>query len=138
MGILERLHRMDMEAETTNGSTPQSSSPAEEDRHPVSIRFDGVMKEFLSYTTRNGTARSRQIGLVLEAVMEEIGDEMNDLLSGSSSDDDSQTMIAGYFAWVGEILAWVGSGDTDSLPPEMQAIARRIMGESEQKELTAG
>lgn len=124
--------------EIANSSQDLSSTlPPVEDEHPVIVRFSGVMNELLSYNLAQGkSARSRRVTLVLEAVMEEVTEELREAIMEAEADGDSS--FAGYFSWVGEIISWIGTGDIDSLPEEMQAVARRIMGIPEQKELTAG
>lgn len=69
------------------------------------------------------SAKLGNLSSILGMISDEIADEMNDILISS---DDAK--IETYWAWVSQIIAWIGHGDISALPEELQPFARRIDG----------
>lgn len=71
-------------------------------------------------------ARIGNMSSVLRMISDELSDELNDIML--ESDDN---VIETYWAWISQVIAWIGHGDTGRLPEELQPFARKINGEME-------
>lgn len=85
------------------------------------------MREFVSGST-SPVSKLGRINLVLEAIADEVAEELNDHMNSDDYDHDKWMV---YWAWVSHVIAWIGHGETDRLPEPLQPFARRILGEAE-------
>lgn len=115
----------------TDLSLPKDSSSKtltpESPEHPFVARFRGVMKELVG---ASGPTSSRigKMTLILEAVADEVADELDDWFSNPESPEEHMMV---YWEWISHVIAWIGHGDTSKLPEPLQPFARRINGEVE-------
>ena len=122
MSLTDRLARMESaehKADTSDPTTAQSSTLAVVD--PVTKRIIGLFKGLseMYATWRNKDFLARQIGIILEAVREELEDEPT-LFANQSG----QLMLLNFST----LLEWCVTGDYSKLSDDLLPIACQIEG----------
>lgn len=119
-----------MGQETSDETSPSSVLTRADS--PFVRRFRGVINELTGFVRDNHKDdRLGRMAFVLSAIGDELSEELQD------SDPDT---MAAYWSMIGNVMEWIGTGDTEALPDFLQAFARKISGEPEPeevKELTA-
>lgn len=123
MGVADRVRqrqrdrqRAQMEGESPNGSTGQSSLVPAEPPHIARLR--GVMLSLMRYVQANsdGSMLGR-MAPILMSFAEEMSDELGEL---------DELTIRAYMFQIGEVISWIGHGDNERLPEGVKPFAEMI------------
>lgn len=115
MSVLDRMHnreRMRQPALTADGSQGIGQSTIPAVKPAVIQRLEYVVGTLHEYITDNDdTGTMSRFSFVARAMIEEIGDEL--------AERDEETMQM-FMAQIGEVISWIGHGDSGQLPANLQ------------------
>jgi hypothetical protein len=125
MTVLDRLNRHRMQQDTRaltagESETGLSSIPVVE-RSPVVLRLQAVMTTLNSFVIKNDETGMARFAFLLQALTDEVIEEL--------TEKDEET-IGVFMSQMGEVIAWIGHGDTERLPENMREFALSIQPES--------
>jgi hypothetical protein len=129
MGVLDRVRRTERDtskgrtaAESLTGSSGSSLVVAEP---PVIKRLKGVIWTLQNFVAENGSDGIGKMSFLFSTMADELADEMSEY-------DETQMMF--FLARIGQIIEWVGHGQTDMLPEDLRAFADQIQPHNVQAE----
>lgn len=121
MSVLDRVHKRQTEAQTRaltavpSEANGQSSIPAA--KPAVIQRLEFVINTLHGFVEENDdTGTMARFSFVARAMIEEISEEL--------ADRDEETLQA-FMAQMGDIIAWIGHGDSERLPDNLRAFAEQ-------------
>src|SRR5262245_42130035 len=115
MAVLDRMHRRQMEQreQTAEGSPGTGLSIIRADRPDVIKRLEVVVSTLHGYVRDNDDSGTMaRFSFVAEAMIQEVSEEL--------ADRDEETLRA-FMEQMGEVIAWIGHGDSERLPETMRA-----------------
>jgi hypothetical protein len=96
----------------------ESPSSTLADRSPVVIRLQAVLGTLNNFVIANGReAGLGNFGIIMQSLTEELIEEL---------DDKDEATVTVFMERMGEIIAWIGHGDNERLPAELQELAQSI------------
>lgn len=99
-----------------DGSPEIGSSSIQAVKPPVIRRLEYVVETLHSYIEQNDdTGNMARFSYVTRAMIQEVGEEL--------ADRDEETLQA-FMRQIGEVIAWIGHGDAQRLPEELQTFVR--------------
>jgi hypothetical protein len=121
MGVLDRVRRTERqsqkaqtEVESPTGNSGSSLVVAEP---PVIKRLKGVIWTLQTFVAENGSDGIGKMSFLFSTMADELADEMSEY-------DETQMMF--FLARIGQIIEWVGHGQTDVLPDDLKPFAESI------------
>jgi hypothetical protein len=127
MTVLDRVHRRQTEQKvlTAGGSAANGLSSIPAVKPAVIQRLEYVVGTLHNYIEQNDDSGAMaRFSFVTRAMIEEIGEEL--------ADRDEETLQA-FMAQIGEVIAWIGHGDSALLPSNL----REFVGARAEIEQTA-
>jgi hypothetical protein len=120
MSVLDRVHRQQRNnADQTEEASPengQSITPAR--KSPVIGRLEFVINSLHNYIEENDDSGNlARFSFVTRAMIEEISEEL--------VERDEETMQV-FMSQIGQIIAWIGHGDNESLPENLLPFAEQL------------
>lgn len=121
MGVLDRVRRTERDSlkgqtgdESQTGDSRSSLVVAE----PAVIkRLKGVIWTLQTFVSENGSDGIGKMSFLFSTMADELADEMSEY-------DETQMMF--FLARIGQIIEWVGHGQTDMLPDDLRPFAEGI------------
>jgi hypothetical protein len=120
--VLDRLKRAERatakgptEGESLTDSTASTTLAVVEP--PVIKRLKGVIWTLQTFVSENGGDGIGRMSFLFSTMADELADEMAEY-------DETQMMF--FLARIGQIIEWVGHGQTDMLPDDLRAFAEGI------------
>jgi hypothetical protein len=120
MGVLDRVRRTEratQKAQTADESETDSRSTLVLADPPVIKRLKGVIWTLQNFVAENGSDGIGKMSFLFSTMADELADEMSEY-------DETQMMF--FLARIGQIIEWVGHGQTDMLPDDLKAFAEGI------------
>lgn len=101
---------------------------------PAVLRLRAVLAELTSYVTSKGSSKQKRMAFVMRRIANDVCEELGD--------SDPET-VGAYFDQMGSVISWIGTGNNDSLSPQLQelfapraeGIQRAITGSELEEEL---
>lgn len=84
---------------------------------PVIKRLKGVIWTLQTFVSENGGDGIGRMSFLFSTMADELADEMSEY-------DETQMMF--FLARIGQIIEWVGHGQTDMLPEDLRSFAEGI------------
>jgi hypothetical protein len=102
-----------MEEETPNTSLPKTSESTTLvlADPPVIKRLRAVLAELTTFVSRNGGGKQKRVNFVIKHIVEDVVEELEGL---------PQEHMSAYFAQMGQVISWIGTGDDNALPPAIK------------------
>lgn len=100
----------------------QSSTPAVRERSPVVERLHAVMSALNSFVIANDETGLARFAFLMQALTDEVIEEL---------DEKDEETIGGFMEQMGQVIAWIGHGDTSRLPDSLVMFAETITGVSD-------
>jgi hypothetical protein len=125
MSVWGRMRQLQMEedqstdqgelsTQTSKSSTLELASP------PAVLRLRAVLAELTSFVSAKGSGKQKRMAMVMRRIANDVCEELQD--------SDPET-ISAYFDQMGTVISWIGTGDNDSLSPQLQELfSPRIEG----------
>lgn len=88
-------------------STPEVSSP-------VLVRLRAVISTLHGFAIQHGTGGLDKFSFLMQSLTDEVIEEL---------EDQDEEVIAAYMERMGEIIAWIGHGDSERLPDMLRPFA---------------
>lgn len=85
------------------------------------LRLQAVMTTLNSFVIKNDETGMARFAFLLQALTDEVIEEL--------TEKDEET-IGVFMSQMGEVIAWIGHGDTERLPENMREFALSIQPES--------
>ena len=126
MSVLDRVNRnrrtgtTSTRRELTAGAsqTGQESSTPTPSEPPVIHRLRSVVYALQKFVTDNSSdPMLAHMAPLMTTFMDEIAEELG---------DRAEVDMSVYMSQIGLVIAWIGHGDNDSLPPELRVFAEAI------------
>lgn len=100
-------------------------------RSPVVERLHAVMSALNNFVIANDETGLARFAFLMQALTDEVIEEL---------DEKDEETIGGFMEQMGQVIAWIGHGDTSRLPDSLVIFAETITGvpESEREPVSAG
>jgi hypothetical protein len=82
------------------------------------------MAELTSYVLQHGTGRHKRMGFILRRIAADVIEEL-----GEDGRDEEQISV--YFANMGKVISWIGTGNDNDLPEAMKEFLMARAGSDE-------
>jgi hypothetical protein len=86
-------------------------------RSPVVLRLQAVMTSLNGFVIANDETGLARFAFLMQALTDEVIEELT---------EKDEATIGGFMSQMGEVIAWIGHGDTSRLPEPLQAFADQI------------
>ena len=93
---------------------------------PVIKRLRAVLAELTTFVSRNGGGKQKRVNFVIKHIVEDVVEELEGL---------PQEHMSAYFAQMGQVISWIGTGDDNSLPPAIKEYLQARAGTLPELEL---
>lgn len=93
----------------------QSSTP--EARSPVIVRLQAVMSTLNGFVIQNDSGGLSKFAFLMQSLTDEVIEEL---------EDKDEEVIGAYMERMGEVIAWIGHGDTERLPDILKPFAEQV------------
>lgn len=116
MTVLDRMQRRTAQQEqralTEAGSETSKSITLAVTKPPVIHRLEFVVNTMHEFIAKNDdTGMMSRFSFVTKAMMEEVTAEL---------EDRDEEALQGFMSQIGEVIAWIGHGDTNRLPENLR------------------
>lgn len=116
MTVLDRMQRRTAQQEqralTEAGSETSKSITLAVTKPPVIQRLEFVVNTMHEFIAKNDdTGMMSRFSFVTKAMMEEVTAEL---------EDRDEEALQGFMSQIGEVIAWIGHGDTNRLPENLR------------------
>lgn len=116
MTVLDRMQRRTAQQEqralTEAGSETSKSITQAATKPPVIHRLEFVVNTMHEFIAKNDdTGMMSRFSFVTKAMMEEVTAEL---------EDRDEEALQGFMSQIGEVIAWIGHGDTNRLPENLR------------------
>jgi hypothetical protein len=99
-----------------DGSPENGQSSIQAAKPPVILRLEYVVNTLHDYIEKNDDSGTMaRFSYVTRAMIEEVGEEL--------ADRDEETLQS-FMAQIGEVIAWIGHGEQERLPANLQGFVR--------------
>jgi hypothetical protein len=88
------------------------------------MRLRAVMAELTSYVLQHGNGKHKRMGFVLRRIA-------NDVIEELGEDGRNEEDISVYFANMGKVISWIGTGNDDDLPESIREFLMARAGSDE-------
>jgi hypothetical protein len=95
----------------------ESQSSILADRSPVILRLQAVMSTLNNFVIANDSGGLSKFAFLMQALTDEVIEEL---------EDKDEEVIGDYMERMGEVIAWIGHGDTERLPDMLKPFADQI------------
>lgn len=102
---------------TAGESSMESQSSTPVDRSPVILRLRAVMSTLNGFVIQNDTGGLSKFAFLMQSLTDEVIEEL---------EDKDEEVIGAYMERMGEVIAWIGHGDSERLPDILRPFAEQV------------